>query len=293
MVRDCSAAGPSSGLPVLDSGPDMARLAALERFLERLFERPGARIFRPAIRPIQIQRRIERTMEHARRSEAGRVYVPTGYVVRLHPTDLPPDPAAAGALASELADAALRFARDHRYAVRVRPTVELLGDERIRRGEAEVAAADDMTADVTPGAQTSSPPQGSPDAMLSPSTSSAAGPAEHTARYAVPSARIPATVLRAVGPDGRERRYEVSTPVVTIGRARDNQVVLDDRRASRYHARVAARAGGLVFIDLESTNGSIVNGRRVRELALGAGDRIEVGRTSIFVESVGPPAEGT
>lgn len=286
MVRD--EAGPRSavGLPVLDSGPDMPPLAALERFLERLFERPGARIFRPAIRPIQIQRRIERTMEHARRRDAGRIVVPTGYVVRLHPSDLPPDPEAAGALATELADAALRFARDHRYAVRARPTVELLGDERIRRGEADVAPSD--ASDALPA----SPEQPSDGALPPPENpTSPAGTMDDTARYAVPAARIPAAVLRTVGPDGRERRHEVSTSVVTIGRARDNQLVLDDRRASRYHARVAARAGGLIFTDLESTNGSIVNGKRVRQLALGVGDRIEVGRTSIFVDSVAPDTD--
>lgn len=103
----------------------------------------------------------------------------------------------------------------------------------------------------------------------------------------MPTVRIPETVLRLVSADGRrERRLELATPTLTIGRAPDNQLVLEDRRASRHHARLTARSGGLIFTDLGSTNGSIVNGKRVHELALGPGDRIELGRTVVIVESI-------
>jgi len=263
---------------MLDSGPEMRRLAAVERFLERLFERPGARLFRPAIQPIQIQRRVERAMEHARRPTSGRVVVPDRYVVRLHPDDVPPDPDAAQRLADELADAALRFAREHRYSVSERPRVELASDPRIPRGDAAVAPA--------PTADHAARSAARVDAAPGSAQASGSDPIEDTARYAVPQVRVPATILRTVSPDGRERRFEVATPMVTIGRAPDNQLVLADRRASRHHARLTARAGGLIFTDLDSTNGSIVNGKRVRELALGPGDRIELGRTVLIVESV-------
>lgn len=273
-------------LPVLDSGRDMRPLAALERFLERLFERPGARLFRPAIRPIQIQRQIERAMEHARQRDGERVVVPSRSIVRLHPSDLAPDVETSTVLASELADAVLRFARDHRYVVAERPTVELVADPRVRRGEAEVTTSDAATRgplfDSAHGARLDG----------GPGTNGPAALREDTARYPVPHTRVPSTILRSVAPDGRERRFEISTPLVTIGRATDNQLVLDDRRASRHHARLTARAGGLVFTDLDSTNGSVVNGKRVREVALGPGDRIELGKTVLFVESVGAPTPG-
>ncbi len=285
MVRAERTASGAALRPVLDSATEMRPIAALERFLERLFERPGANLFRPAIHPIQIQRRIERAMEHARRAEAGRVIVPDRFVVRLHPGDLSPDGDASSVLAGDLADAALRFAREHRYVVTERPRVELIADPRVRRGEAEVSPAptssgpiDDPIGDPIGSSSTGLPRVGDLPA---------AAVGQDTARYAVHPAQIPATTLRAVAPDGRERRYEIVTPVVTIGRADDNQVVLRDGRASRHHARLTARSGGLVFTDLDSTNGSIVNGRRVREIALGPGDRIEIGRTVLHVESVG------
>lgn len=260
----------------------MRRLAAIERFLERLFERPGARLFRPSIQPIQIQRKIERAMEHARRSSSGRVVVPDRFAVRLHPNDVPPDPEAAQRLAAELADAALRFAREHRYHVSERPRVELVSDPHIPRGDVDVAP-DPGTGDVP---RDTRPPAAGVAAAPDVAETPLRAPVEETAQYAVPRMRVPETVLRTVSPDGRERRFEIATPTVTIGRAPDNQLVLHDRRASRHHARLTARAGGLIFTDLDSTNGSVVNGKRVRELALGPGDRIELGRTVLIVESI-------
>ena len=74
--------------------------------------------------------------------------------------------------------------------------------------------------------------------------------------------------------------------VVTIGRASDNHLVLDDRRVSRHHARLQARRGMLVLTDLDSANGSRVNGVAISEVALGAGDRIELGTTVFVIEAV-------
>ncbi len=270
--------------PVLDSRGTMRPLAAVERFLERLFERPTTRIFRPAVQPIQVQRRIERTMELARTSRDGRVSVPASFVVRLHPTDLPPDQAAAAALAADLADAALRFARDHRYHVPDRPTVALLADAAVRRGEVQVVAEGGPDAEAGP--TRASPERAPSDPGAGTSIDGERAADDGTARYTAPRARIPATVLRTVTPDGRERRHAIARPVVTIGRAPDNDVVIDDGRVSRHHARLVARGGGLVYTDLDSSNGSVVGGVRVREVALGEGDRIELGRSVVIVESV-------
>ena len=76
---------------------------------------------------------------------------------------------------------------------------------------------------------------------------------------------------------------------LTIGRASDNGVVLRDGRASRHHARIDGRRGSLVLSDLGSTNGSFVNDRRVDSIALGEGDRIRVGTTTLLVEAIADP----
>ncbi|MDY0170096.1 MAG: FHA domain-containing protein [Thermoguttaceae bacterium] len=68
--------------------------------------------------------------------------------------------------------------------------------------------------------------------------------------------------------------------VVRIGRATDNDVVLDDPRVSRSHARLESLpGGGAVLEDLGSTNGSFVNGRRIAgRVKVQAGDTIALGR---------------
>jgi pSer/pThr/pTyr-binding forkhead associated (FHA) protein len=73
---------------------------------------------------------------------------------------------------------------------------------------------------------------------------------------------------------------------VTLGRATDNGLVLADGRVSRHHARISVRRGTLVYTDLQSTNGSRVNGTPVDEVVLGVGDRIELGDTLLVIEAV-------
>ena len=71
---------------------------------------------------------------------------------------------------------------------------------------------------------------------------------------------------------------------LTVGRATDNDLVLRDERVSRHHGRIGGRRGTLVYTDLGSTNGSEVNGTRVTEVVLGAGDRIRLGECVLEVE---------
>ena len=66
----------------------MPPLTAIERFFERLFERPSARLFRTRLQPVQLQRRIERAMEAERLAASDRTLVPNRFLVRLHPDDL-------------------------------------------------------------------------------------------------------------------------------------------------------------------------------------------------------------
>jgi pSer/pThr/pTyr-binding forkhead associated (FHA) protein len=87
-------------------------------------------------------------------------------------------------------------------------------------------------------------------------------------------------------PSGVARRVVADGPSLTIGRAPANGLVLEDARASRHHARLTARDGLLILSDLESTNGTRVNGQTIRELAIGAGDHILIGDSTITVEAV-------
>jgi len=246
----------------------MRLLTAVERFFERLFERPSARLFRARLQPVQIQRRIERAMEVERLSAAERTIVPNRFRVSINPADMTAFAEMSGSLAAELADAALTFARAHRYALTDRPRVDLVADPRIQPGDIAVAAsfADPDVSDAADGR--------------------ADAPDGRTMVFSLPKVETPLAVLRAIAPDGSQREMRLDGRPLTIGRSSDNGLVLRDSRVSRFHGRLQARRGALVYVDLESTNGSRVNGIPVTEVVLGEGDRIEVGGTVLIVESV-------
>jgi pSer/pThr/pTyr-binding forkhead associated (FHA) protein len=72
--------------------------------------------------------------------------------------------------------------------------------------------------------------------------------------------------------------------VKTIGRAARADFILDVALVSRVHCRLTADTDGLEVVDLSSTNGTFVNGKRVRTGTLGAGDRLRVGRVELTVQ---------
>jgi hypothetical protein len=258
----------------------MRPLPTLERFLERLFERPTARLFGTRPQPVQIQHRIARAMEHGRIAGQARTRVPDQFTVHLNPLDL-------RALGSEtdlpvrLASAALAFARAHRYELSARPHVALVGDPSQASGEISVLAQFSKPNAPTP--MVGSDP-GQPEADL-----------VRTRAFVRPPAPGPRVTLRVTEPGGRERTLVADGRALAIGRGEDNGLVLADVRASRHHARLQARDGILVLSDLGSTNGTWVNGARISEVAIGVGDGIEVGGTSIAIMAVddGTAANGT
>jgi hypothetical protein len=264
----------------------MRPLTALERFFERIFERPSARLFGARLQPIQVQRRIERAMETERLSGADRILVPNRFRVRLNPDDLASFGDMSATLAGELADGAFAFARQHRYAVADMPRVDLASDPSVGRGEVEVDArfADpDRGAVAAPDVADAARP---PDAPDRPAAAPMHDLASHTMVFEVPKPARPMARLRELRPDGTQREIEIDGASLTIGRASDNELTIHDARVSRHHARLQVRRGTLVFTDLRSTNGSRVNGVRVAEVVLGEGDRIELGDTVLVVEAV-------
>ena len=217
-------------------------------------------------------------METERLSGADRTIVPNRYVLRLHPDDLADFGDFSATLAAELADGALGFARRHRYVLVDRPRVDLVADPTVTPGEIAVDAKF-----VDPRAT-----GGGDDSGEEARQADGIGLSTDTMVFTRPEVGGRLAVLREIRPDGTQRELEIDGGLLTIGRARDNGLVLNDGRASRYHARLQARRGTLVFTDLGSTNGSRVNGVPVDEVAVGEGDRIQVGDTVLVVESLPP-----
>lgn len=89
--------------------------------------------------------------------------------------------------------------------------------------------------------------------------------------------------LRVISGADRGRVYhEISTPL-TIGREEGNTIQLNDERVSRFHVKIQEDDGRLVVTDLESTNGTRVNGHPCSLKILRYGDTIAVGRSVLVV----------
>src|SRR5829696_1852583 len=86
--------------------------------------------------------------------------------------------------------------------------------------------------------------------------------------------------------------FELGEEALSVGRDSTNVVRLADSLLSRRHCRIEGAGDRLQLTDLESLNGTFVNGRPVREHALADGDRVTVGESCfIFLSSEGPPSD--
>jgi pSer/pThr/pTyr-binding forkhead associated (FHA) protein len=74
-------------------------------------------------------------------------------------------------------------------------------------------------------------------------------------------------------------RFEIATPDVIIGRTPTSDLTLVDEGISREHAVISWDADHFSIEDLQSTNGTRVNGKRIRSVELQDGDQIQIGRT--------------
>ncbi|MGE3164160.1 MAG: FHA domain-containing protein [Planctomycetota bacterium] len=75
-------------------------------------------------------------------------------------------------------------------------------------------------------------------------------------------------------------------PTLLIGRALDCGLVLNDGKVSRHHTRIEAVEGGHVILDLNSANGTVVNGQKVSRALLRSGDYVRLGFTVLAYELV-------
>ncbi len=78
--------------------------------------------------------------------------------------------------------------------------------------------------------------------------------------------------------EGSEVVHELTDEIITIGRTEDNMVQIDHPSVSSHHAQLSLVGGDYHLKDLNSTNGTRVNGQPVSDSQLRGGDRIRLGR---------------
>jgi len=244
----------------------------VEAFVSRVIEGWSARLFGAKLQPVQIAKRLIRAMESNQTISLSKTFVPNSYVVSLGPSDFAQFEQYRKSLERDLAETLLGAARERSFTLLAYPSVELERDDDMPPGDIRVSCAmvdasgDEVAADPT-----------ALGAVESGHTMVLDREALMKDRPRAPRASIEQRdgPPVALGPD----------PVL-IGRDPQNDVVLDDRRVSRKHAEVRLRLGRYTLYDLQSTNGTYVNGRRVAEKVLEDQDKISIGGLEIVFRSV-------
>jgi hypothetical protein len=224
-----------------------------------------ARAFKSELQPLEVASSVQREMdERAAIVAQGRTLVPNDFVVEISPGDGQRLAVYADQLGQELAILARDYAKEQGYSfvgpVRVR--FENAGDLgigmfRIRSGV--------IRGSTVEGGEIRQPTSDVP-------------PPRPGAFGGRPRLLVTST---ADGSDGRQRSYDITTPVTLLGRGTDCDLRLVDPGVSRHHAEIRIEGPEIVLVDLGSTNGSFVNGQPIRRVTLADGARISLGRTTL------------
>lgn len=222
----------------------MSMLSRFEKACAAFIERAFARNFPSELSPALVARKLVAVMEAHMRREDGRLIAPSEYVVRVHPEELARLGAEREYLQRQWAELL------HDLALRVGASlngpirVTMSADERLPSGSSEIETIDSV-------------------------------------RRA--NAAWPALALRVIKGLPPEQRYPLEGRV-SVGRGAGVTIALVDPSVSRRHATIEIVNGAAILADLNSRNGTFVNGERVKKQPLCPGDVVRFGKTELRVE---------
>jgi Protein of unknown function (DUF3662)/Inner membrane component of T3SS, cytoplasmic domain len=247
----------------------MSFLRNLELKLESLVEGAFNRAFKARVQPVELARKLAKEMESYKTVSVSRVYVPNEYTVYLSREDRRQFRDYEPALLEELSSYLLEHASKENLALLTRPKVSFETDKRLRMGEFGIQARLVKPAEDRDGEAA----QGDLGATM---VYSAARVRQATAEEAgVAQKPVSRAMLIADG-----KSFVIDRPRAVVGRSQRCDYVITDPNVSRRHFELQLRGSDWYLVDLDSTNGVMVNGRRVATSRLSPGDEITVGTSS-------------
>ncbi len=250
----------------------MSVLRNLEARIEGLVEGVFSRAFSSQVQPVEIARKLAKEMDSHKTASVSQVYAPNAYTVWLSPEDHERLSGYTRSLTQELSAYLLEHARRQDYALLTRPEVTIEVDDRLRLGEFGIQPR----LVKPPVRQGESGEQGRHGhTMVYSAAPEKTKEPRGSKRHAAPLTQTRAIVSM------HDRRYVLDGPVAVLGRSRECDCVFDDQNVSRRHAELRRNSSGdWQIVDLGSTNGVKVNGRRVDTSRLAPGDDVNLGTVS-------------
>ncbi len=289
----------------------MGVLQRFERRLGGMVEGLFARAFKSEVQPVEVAAALQRELDdEAAVVGRDRTLVPNHFAVELGDHDFERLSPYEKPLTAELAAMVREHAEDQRYTFVGPVEVTLTHVPSLETGvfhvRSEVVAGPESRpesrAESRPASRAEAPlyvppavaaPAPEPRAVRPAATPAApaapAAPADPGATTAMPlsptATRAPATPYgRLTVREGKNASYEAELrhQVTVIGRGSDADVRLTDQAVSRRHAELRAVNGAMMLNDLQSTNGTTVNGSRITQTALADGDELRIGETVLI-----------
>jgi hypothetical protein len=246
-------------------------LRNIEHKIEGLFEGLFGRAFRTHVQPVELARKLAKEMDDHRVVSVSRVYVPNEYTIYLCSEDRNQFETYEASLLGELQEYLTEHARREDYALLSRPKVLMETDDDLEVGEFGIA---------TRMAGVDGAPEGVP-AQAEPGATMVYRPEEEPAAAPEPEAVPVALTVNGT-------RHEVAGSRALLGRSKECDVRISDPNVSRRHAEVRQEGSAYWIVDLDSTNGVLVNGRRQKRAKLDDGDQITLGSTDIVFSRSAP-----
>jgi FhaA, N-terminal domain/FHA domain len=251
-------------------------LRSIEQKIEGLFEGLFGRAFRTNVQPVELARKLVKEMDDHRTVSISRIYVPNEYTVYLSPEDRDQFAHYEESLGAELQEYLSEHARREGYVLLTSPKVQIETDADLAIGEFGIATRT-VQRESRQGEWEPEPP-----AQLEPGATMVYRPRAPLPPEGPPDDVALAQEIVTLTMNGI--RHEVDKRRVVIGRSKECDIQLADPNASRRHAELRQEGSAYWLIDLDSTNGSQVNGRRTARAKLEPGDTITIGSTDLVFE---------
>ncbi|MBG0738509.1 DUF3662 and FHA domain-containing protein [Paeniglutamicibacter antarcticus] len=256
----------------------MGLLDNVEKGIEKAVRGAFSRGSKAQVQPVELASRLRRELDDkAMTLAAGRTLAPNVFDIQLSEHDFERARSWGTALAEELCDVVINHSRGQGYVLQGPVRVVFHQDADLKAGVFQINSRTEKTG----GSTSVNPDEDQPTHNSVPAEMPAGFP---TGRPSVPPRAPAVTGLQSLQPvlDIDGQRYSLNAPSIILGRSSEADILIDDTGVSRKHLEIRTEHGRSTAVDLGSTNGSYVNGRKVSgstELADGA--TVTMGRTKI------------
>jgi hypothetical protein len=271
-------------------------LSEFEDRVGRAVEGGFARVFRSPVQPAELAKAVAKEAERGRKVGVGKVYAPTLYSVLLSPEDDENLGGFADTLAGELETYLVGYARERSYVLATRPIVRFIIDTDLKLGRfdviGELLSAEELAEELGDDLYAEDDDYAQPLVAGTPAANAEVrkrsvpiirpgllfdAEAEDSDDLGAPAPGIATITVRGVDHDVVLRGERM-----VVGRLGSCEICLQDKNTSRQHAAFVPEGDGWAVEDLGSTNGTLVNSKRVGRQRLCDDDVIVVGITELI-----------